>query len=100
MIMTVTLFVPPAAQTALMELVLTGSGRFPLAEIAPLIAVSAVSSVDAYVLARQNNHRVVADTMGIYPCQSCGRTITPDPALSFCPWCATRLPESTRSDEE
>lgn len=100
MIMAVTLFVPSSSQTALVGLVLTGSGRLPLAELSPLIIVSAVSSVDAYVLARQNNRRVVADTMGIYPCQACGHTITPDPDLSFCPWCATRVPESTVSHEE
>lgn len=60
-------------------------------EVLPLLGVSAVSTVDAYRLARATGSTDAAgDTTP--DCPDCGRELDPD--VEFCPWCSTRLDDT------
>jgi hypothetical protein len=73
----------------------TGGGGFAWIDIAPLLAVSAASALDAYRLAVINNYlvRMREHTGGTArSCPECGRPLDDD--LEFCHWCSTRLVET------
>lgn len=83
------LFVPESA----LEAFATG-GQVAWMQLLPLLAVSIVSTLDAYRIAVVENYlrRVRADEDVTTPCPSCGRPV--DDALDFCQWCATPLSET------
>jgi hypothetical protein len=70
------------------ESVVVAFGLFPGASGLPpeaalaIVAVTAVSTLDAYWLTARNNHRIRKEASR---CPHCGRGL--DPTLSFCHWC-------------
>ncbi|SDR05527.1 DUF7575 domain-containing protein [Natronobacterium texcoconense] len=65
-------------------------------EVVPLAGVALLSSLDAYVLARQHNYRLEAESVD--RCPDCYRELERE--LSFCPWCATELSGSAETDRQ
>lgn len=89
--MVTTLFVPESTLDALMA-----GEPFAWVNIVPLLAVSAISVLDAYRLAVINNYLLQrrasgGEAMGV--CSDCGRSVDDD--LDFCQWCATPLDRPT-----
>ena len=79
-----TLFVSDAALQAFA----TGE-RFPIVELLPVVAVSTLSVVDAYLLAVSKRFGAEYDDEDRTVCPDCGRPA--DANLDFCQWCSTRL---------
>lgn len=83
-----TLLVPDAALNALLA-----GEQFAWLDVAPLLAVSAISVFDAYRLAVVNNYllrmRSATGDGATAVCPDCGRPVDDD--LDFCQWCATPL---------
>lgn len=78
------LFVPESAAVAVLE----GGDVEPM-EVLPAIAVTAVSAVDAYLLARRSRTTAAsgagAGDAENQTCPYCGGDVEPD--LGFCHWC-------------
>jgi hypothetical protein len=74
------LFVPDAA--------LADPGSAAFADGLPLLAVSVLSVVDAYLLARRHNLSLEIEQAD--RCGTCHRELDAD--LSFCAWCADERP--------
>lgn len=95
------LFVDPAA---LDEILAGNTNPDALLAIAPSLFITALSAVDAYLLARARVTRSrssVDDPDGTeeaISCPHCGKDV--DPELDFCHWCTTSLenPDRERSD--
>lgn len=71
----------------------------------PILAVVALSSVDAYLVARSQNAQyraqqavsgVDGETTAVVDCPNCGKEV--DPKLDFCHWCTTELRASGDGD--
>lgn len=58
-----------------------------LFELAPMVLIAAMSVVDAYVLAREQNRRVAIEAEE--ECPSCGREV--EDGVDFCWYCAEPL---------
>lgn len=83
------LFAPPSA---------TSVTEFPLKVVLPVLALFALSAVDAYRLAKRGVRTVAsrqAATEETIRCPNCGKET--DPEMAFCQWCAEPL---DGSDEE
>lgn len=83
------LLVPEAALEALAD-----GGRVDVVALAPVLVVSALCTLDAYVLARRppeqaRSTRTDEDTAR---CPHCGGELTA--GLDFCHWCTTELDEA------
>lgn len=77
------LFAPPSA---------TSVAEFPLEVVLPVLALFALSAVDAYRLAKRGVSTVAsrqADDEETMRCPHCGRET--DPEMAFCQWCAEPL---------
>lgn len=83
------LFIPESTVRAVIE----SGARPPLAEIAPILTVQALSVIDAYRLARRRKAMA-----GKVPCPHCGRPLDED--LQFCHWCTTPLEAAEDADAE
>lgn len=68
------------------------------AAMLPIFVVVALSTVDAYLVARRQNAQyraqqassdVGGETTSVVDCPNCGREV--DPELDFCHWCTTDL---------
>jgi hypothetical protein len=85
------LFVP----TGSLESLATGGQLPPLVDVLPLLTVSLVSVLDAFVLGMkqvtESDEPTVSDDASTQSCPQCGRDVDPD--LDFCHWCTTRLDE-------
>jgi hypothetical protein len=81
------LFVPEAA--------LADPGSATFWDVAPLVAVAALSVLDAYALARQHNVRV--EIQDAKRCANCHHELEGE--FSFCPWCATELTDAEQVDD-
>ena len=79
-----TLFVSDAALQAF-----AAGERFPIVELLPVVAVSTLSVVDAYLLAVSERFGADFDDEERTVCPDCGRPADDD--LEFCQWCSTRL---------
>lgn len=90
---TANLVVPESALDAL-----ASGGQFPFLASLPLLAISTLSVVDAYVVAVNAEFRAgeTTDTESDSErdCPNCGRST--DRELDFCQWCST--PVEARSD--
>ena len=76
------------------ESVLTDPGSAAFADGLPLLAVSVLCVVDAYVLARRHNRRI--EVARSDRCGTCHREL--DAELSFCAWCADERPAADGAD--
>lgn len=94
------LFVSTSTIEAMDALLMSGSTSVPLTDLLldlfPLLAVGAVSVLDAYLIAHTNNKLLMEKQKGIQRCPQCGKPIDPD--VSFCQWCAT--PKDDNSEAE
>lgn len=69
-------------------------GEFEPLELAPVLVVTSLSVLDAYLLARAHNAvaRTVVTPDGEFAnCPNCGKDVDAD--LTFCHWCTTELPD-------
>ncbi|KAB1193922.1 zinc ribbon domain-containing protein [Haloferax sp. MBLA0076] len=84
-------FVPTGA----VESLATGGEIPPLVDVLPVLAVSLVSVLDAFLLGMKQvsepSGTAVIDESEAVSCPQCGRDVDPD--LDFCHWCTTRLDE-------
>jgi hypothetical protein len=90
--------------------VLTGAGNIAAlptpdyVALAPVFAVVALSIVDAYLVARNQNAQYRAQQAAaaagnaetVVECPVCGREV--DPELDFCHWCTTKLKRPVDDD--
>ncbi|WP_049915732.1 zinc ribbon domain-containing protein [Haloferax mucosum] len=86
------LFVPESARVAL----LSGGPRPPLMDVAPALAVTLVSALDAFLLgvqqaAESSTPHTPGEDAETVSCPQCGREI--DAELDFCHWCTVRFDE-------
>jgi hypothetical protein len=84
------LFVPDAVVAVLFvpDAALADPGSAAFADGLPLLAVSVLSVVDAYLLARRHNLSLEIEQTD--RCGTCYRELDAD--LSFCAWCADERP--------
>jgi uncharacterized paraquat-inducible protein A len=62
--------------------------------LAPILAVAAMATVDAFSVARQGQRRMTVTADGdLLTCPVCGNEV--DPELDFCHWCTTDLDQFT-----
>lgn len=78
------LFVPPEVIENAARL-----SEVSLWDVAPMLFVVSLSAADAYLLARQQN--VVTEIRSAERCPHCYHEL--DGNVSFCPWCASELPD-------
>lgn len=92
------MFVP----AGVIEALANGTPPSDVTVIAPILVVGLLSIADAYLVARQHNAQVRAQTAAAVAreetgttatCPACGREVDTD--LDFCHWCTTKLDRPT-----
>ncbi|MFB6124680.1 MAG: zinc ribbon domain-containing protein [Halanaeroarchaeum sp.] len=101
-LVTAALVVPHSAVVAFQQQGIDGlmaaSRTFSLEVTASLLAVRLLNVVDAYLTGlRQDRATAQATEEATDVCPNCGGEL--DPELKFCPWCTTRLSETSEETE-
>lgn len=74
-------------------------GEFELLELAPVLVVTSLSVLDAYLLAHAHNavaRTTVTPDGELANCPNCGKEVDDD--LAFCHWCSTELPDTAAAE--
>lgn len=90
-------FVPADAvpETFSVSAMMDAYNAIPTYEALALVSLTVFSMLDAYTLARRPTiERVRNGDAQVRTCPSCGHDLEDDD-LTFCPWCAERLEESS-----
>jgi len=84
-----------APETLSVDAIVEASRQLPLYASLTMLALTLLSTLDAYTLANRHNETVAQESEEpTRRCPSCRHTLD-DPDIDFCPWCAEPLAEET-----